>query len=207
VWKRTEATLSSAEDVRHDIDVVQSKEAPPVPTVAVPEPKAGGLKVKVKPVKPASEVPSPLPSMPPPALLPVRKYTGATAEAAKPKKRSHNVGGDVDDLLGAEVDAIDQGPVRPAPVSAPLPPKKARRSPERRDSLEPASKPASKIVVPKVLPAPQLPAPPVSKPAIPPRRDQPSSATPAIPFKLKRARLLIAALTKEPSAFLVRQNP
>lgn len=168
MWTRTEATLNA--DVGAKPPPVQAQPTPAPPTT-VPV-----LKVKVKP--PASTVPPMAPPPVPASRLP---------EGSKKRKESSKPDKVLDDILRAEIDAIENVYTSAEPKAKKLKTVKVG-SPEKPAPVE--------------LAAPQPPAPPAWRAPRPPS-GTPQTVGNSMQFRQKRGRHLINVLFKDPHAAVV----
>ncbi|ORX37731.1 hypothetical protein BD324DRAFT_623057 [Kockovaella imperatae] len=223
VWSKTEAALNNPKAAE------RAKPEPPVgatiptpsPVASVP-PSSAPVKLKLKPPKTVSIDTTPrVPPMAPPPLPPSRKPSGSITPSApditRKRKESVKAASDLDDLLGAEIDAIERVPQRdlveellePAPKKIKI--KQRAFSPEKQSQTikikqapvpasAPAPAPAPPPPPPVVQPAlaPTLPAAkytlPKPPPDLPPTKDNPMA------FKSRRAKVLVGLLQKSPQA-------
>ncbi|RXK36392.1 hypothetical protein M231_06358 [Tremella mesenterica] len=269
LWSRTEATLSSA-SAGSTPSITPL--APPLiiqpyaPSVKSEHPKAEGIKLTVKPPRPPQSHPPVLPMAPPP--VPVKKRTsehlavkfqtppGRPPKESKPRKPVGST--EIDDLLGQEVDAMEQRPsIHPSPTISFVKPTTTMKPPpiitlkpslntsssSSSSSDEPKMKkakittksspektpqthttlhtpPLSSPIIPKApkqKPVPPLPPPPPPAVDVPgallpiATRQKPPSNLPQtvgnpMPFRLKRAKALLAAL-KKPQEALIFARP
>lgn len=112
VWAKTENTLSAQ---RSSHATTPSKAMPPPPLPQAEPTASTSVKVKVKPPKSVTIDPAPAPVMPPPPLPIAKKASIARPPATEEKKEKQakkrkepgeTSKSNLDDLLGAEVDAM-----------------------------------------------------------------------------------------------------
>ncbi|OXC60064.1 hypothetical protein LQV05_005617 [Cryptococcus neoformans] len=123
LWAKTENTLSAQ---RSSHTTTPSKAMPPPPLPQAEPTASTSVKVKVKPPKSVTIDPAPAPVMPPPPLPVTKKASIATPPATEEKKEKQAKKrkepgearkSDLDDLLGAEVDAMGSKVVSNDPLT------------------------------------------------------------------------------------------
>jgi hypothetical protein len=227
-WRAIEATLkvneTAPEVVRAPVITIPRPQAPPPPP---PQPK----KLVIKTGKAVAIDPKPhhVAPMAPPPIPPSRKPSFSITfggEASKKRKPAN----DLDDMLGAEVDAMNSLPkdsfeqlLEPKAKKPKIPkPSIPKLSIPKPSIPKPSPDPPARAVSPekkkekksREVPAPPPPvhAPPVA-PVVPatvpvytspvPPADLPPTANNIMPFRPKRARNLVATLLKDPNAIIV----
>jgi hypothetical protein len=209
VWAKIEATLSST-----GMQVKPVVQPSPISMPPPPPP----VKLKVKPMRSVT-IEEPLPMAPPP--VPVRKISIAIpSHAPRPplppapgpsdtrKRKDSARPSDLDDMLGAEVDAMEKAHQPTSAIAELLEQPKSKKvklprqiSPEKpRLPVEPPKK-AKPRVEEEVR---YISAPGYEQPR--PPSDLPPTIGNSMPFRPKRARPLVASLMKDPQAFLVSRG-
>jgi len=152
---------------------------------------------------------------PPP--VPAHKNKPVPVPAESKKRKPVSVA--LDDMLGAEVDAMDRDHhpdsfermLEPKPKKQKLP--KASPEPSFKEPTTTVSSPEKKkkskeskesAVLPPAVPT--VPAASIRHAPPQPPPDLPPTKSNSMPFKLRRARHLVGILQKEPAASIVRHN-
>jgi len=233
VWAKIEATLtSSGSDQRPLADLSSwARQPPPLPSPTVSPsiplaPVAAPVKLKLKTPKAVSSDASSqmvAPMGPPP--VPVHRSKPTTAADNKKRKPASLA---LDDMLGAEIDAMDRNHhsdsfermLEPKPKKQKLPKVSIEPPVQKEVSLDVAG--SNRAISPEkkkpsrepmrtpraVSPQPIALSEAATRPQVhyePPQQphDLPPTKSNSMPFKLRRARHLIATLQKEPSAIIV----
>lgn len=243
VWAKLESTLSRSKE---GPSITSAPVEPPAParTSGPSTASSAPFKLKVKPIKPSNDgTPVEIvPPMAPPPVPPSRRTSFVVPAEPNKKRKPVTANTELDDLLGAEVDAIGKSPadagiedlLEPKPKKMKLPKaepapstdkprptitfskpasteKKRHASPEKKRQVSPEKKkvkpPPAALPPPPPEPVQQaapIVVPPVGpyRPPVPPA-DFLATKSDKHPIRIKRAKVLVSALQKDPSAVIV----